>query len=82
MNYMIYLYALSVGIVAGVGSVVLLLLPIVGIYHLVTKFCKQRKWVGIVASVLFGVFGGGYLYMMAFSRYMDHAYAVMGSMVS
>ena len=62
MNYVIYLYALAAGAVAGVCFVVFLLLPTAGVYYLTTKCCKQRKWVGIVTSVLFGVFGGGYLY--------------------
>ena len=82
MNYVIYLYMLSVVVVTTVGSAVLLWLPIAGIYYLVTKLCKQRKWVGIVTSVLFGILGSGYLYATVYSRYMDHVYATIGSMMS
>ena len=72
MNYAIYLYSLVAGAVAGICFVVFLLLPTAGVYYLATKFCKQRKWVGIITSVLFGVFGGGYLYMTVFCRFMDY----------
>ena len=77
MNYVIYLYMLSVVVVMLVGAAVLLLLPIAGIYYLVTKLCKQRQWVGNVISVLFGILGSGYLYMTVYSQYMDHVYAVL-----
>ena len=62
MNYAIYLYSLVAGAVAGICFVVFLLLPTAGVYYLATKCCKQRKWVGIVISVLFGILGSGYLY--------------------
>lgn len=77
MNYVIYLYMLSVIVVTLVGAAVLLWLPIAGIYYLVTKLCKQRKWVGTVVSVLFGILGSGYLYTTVYSQYMDHVYAVL-----
>lgn len=79
MNYVIYLYALAAGAVAGVCFVVFLLLPTAGVYYLATKCCKQRKWVGIVTSVLFGVFGGGYLYMTVFCQFMDYLCMIIES---
>lgn len=82
MNYASYLYMLSVVVVTTVGAAVLLWLPIAGIYYLVTKLCKQRKWVGTVVSVLFGILGSGYLYTTVYSRYMDHVYMILGSMAS
>lgn len=72
MSYMIYLYALAAVAVAGVCCAVFLLLPTACVYYLASKYCKQRKWVGIVTSVLLGVFGGGYLYMTVFGRFMDY----------
>ena len=71
MSYTSYLGSLAGAFVALVGAVVCVLLPALAIYWLATRLGEQYKWVGIGAGILCGAFGGGYIWMAAFTRFMD-----------
>lgn len=71
MSYIVYLGCLVAAVIAIVSAVVCVFLPALAIYWLATRLGEQHKWVGLGAAILVGVFGGGYIWMESFARFMD-----------
>ena len=71
MSYIVYLGGLVAAVIAVVGAGVCMLLPALAIYWLATRLGEQYQLVGIGAGILLSVFGGGYIWMASFARFMD-----------
>ena len=71
MSYTFYLGSLAASFVAIASAGICAVLPALCIYWLATKLGEQHKWVGLGAGILVGVFGGGYIWMATFARFMD-----------
>ena len=82
MSYTIYLGALASLVVAAVGGGAFVVLPVFGIYRLSTKLEGKCKWFVLALGDLCVMFGGGYIYMTFFCRFMDYLYATVYSIVS